>query len=71
MLPADINRLVWASSPALSPDGSSIAYVVHRIDEKANRYRSRVWQWFADGKLTGRTLIDEERVSKSWDDYPV
>lgn len=26
------------------------------------RYRSRVWQWFRDGRLTGRTLIDEEKV---------
>ena len=26
------------------------------------QYRSRVWQWFRQGRLTGRTLIDEVRV---------
>jgi len=30
------------------------------------RHRARVWQWFADGCLTGRTLIDERRVSTGW-----
>ena len=49
MLPADIHKLVWVSSPALSPDGAQVAYVVHRIDEKANRYRSRVWLAAVDG----------------------
>ena len=27
-------------------------------------YRSRVWQWFREGRLFQRTLIDEQRVSK-------
>lgn len=26
------------------------------------QYRSRVWQWFRHGRLTGRTLIDEVRT---------
>lgn len=48
------------------------AYLYEMIQlSDCGRYRSRVWQWFADGKLTGRTLIDEERVSASWADYPV
>ena len=56
MLPADINHLVWASSPALSPDGSQVAYVVHRVDEKANRYRSRVWLASVDGSTRPRPI---------------
>jgi hypothetical protein len=28
--------------------------------------RSRVWQWFRDGRLIRRTLIDEERISTDW-----
>ena len=48
------------------------AYLYEMIQlSDCGRYRSRVWQWFADGKLTGRTLIDEQRVSGRWDDYPV
>ena len=27
-------------------------------------YRSRVWQWFQEGRLVKRTLIDEQFVSK-------
>ena len=34
-------------------------------------YRSRVWQWFNAGRLTARTLIDEQRVSTDWSGYPV
>lgn len=33
------------------------------------RYRSRVWQWIKDGKTFRRTLIDEEKVSDSWEGY--
>ena len=48
------------------------AYLYEMIQlSDCGRYRSRVWQWFADGRLTGRTLIDEHRVSDSWADYPV
>lgn len=56
MLPADISHLVWASSPAVSPDGSTVAYVVHRVDEKANRYRSRVWLATVDGSAAPRPI---------------
>jgi hypothetical protein len=35
------------------------------------RYRSRVWQWFRDGRLLRRTLIDEVKVSDDWSAYPV
>lgn len=33
------------------------------------RYRCRVWQWIKDGKTFRRTLIDEEKVSDSWEGY--
>lgn len=29
-------------------------------------FRTRVWQWLADGKTVKRTLIDEEKVSDNW-----
>lgn len=31
------------------------------------RYRTRVWQWIRGGRITMRTLIDEEKVSDSTD----
>jgi len=33
------------------------------------RYRARVWQWFLDGQLFQRTLVDEQRVSHEWESY--
>lgn len=33
------------------------------------QYRARVWQWFRGGRLTHRTLIDEQRVSTDWRAY--
>ncbi len=49
MQPLDIGRLVQASDPRLSPDGTSIAFVVTTIDVDANRYRSVVWLAAVDG----------------------
>jgi hypothetical protein len=31
--------------------------------------RSRVWQWIRDGRIEARTLIDEHKVSASWQSY--
>ena len=33
------------------------------------RYRARVWQWFRQGQLFQRTLVDEQRVSMDWQAY--
>ncbi len=33
------------------------------------QYRHRVWQWFRDGKLVRRTLIDERHVTTDWRPY--
>lgn len=33
------------------------------------KYRSRVWQWFREGKLFQRTLIDEHFVTRDWKEY--
>ncbi len=31
------------------------------------RFRTRVWQWISGGKTRMRTLIDEQKVSDSWE----
>ena len=43
MQPDDIGRIVSASDPKISPDGSTVAYVVSRVDLEANKYRSAIW----------------------------
>ena len=49
MQPEDIGRIVSASDPKISPDGSTVAYVVSRVDLEANKYRSAIWLAAADG----------------------
>jgi hypothetical protein len=43
-------------------------YEMIQISDCGN-YRNRVWQWFKNGRLFQRTLIDEQFVSKDWQDY--
>ena len=33
------------------------------------KHRARVWQWFKDGRLLKRTLIDEHFVTRDWASY--
>lgn len=73
----------WASSVALDEFGrTSLLYWVRRDEpgvylyemiqiSDCGRFRSRVWQWFRDGRLIKRTLIDEVKVSDDWSGYPV
>jgi dipeptidyl aminopeptidase/acylaminoacyl peptidase len=56
-----IGSLVQASSPAVSPDGTTIAFVVSRTDLAANTYRSQIWLAAADGSTPPRPLTAGER----------
>jgi dipeptidyl aminopeptidase/acylaminoacyl peptidase len=56
MRPEDLDLLVQAGSPRLSPDGRTVAYVVARADLDANTYRSRVWLAASDGSSRPRPL---------------
>lgn len=56
-----ISRQIGATSPAVSPDGKHIAYVVVRVDQKANKYRSQVWLAAADGSSAPRPLTAGEK----------
>ena len=46
---ADYYRLKSASSPVISPDGRSVAYVVTSIIEEENRRHSEIWLATTDG----------------------
>lgn len=52
-----------------SEPGIYVYEMIHLSD--CGRYRSRVWQWFRDGRLVKRTLIDEQKLTDDWTEYPV
>ncbi len=56
-----IGRLVTVGSPAVSPDGTRVAYTVTRVDMDENRYRSAIWLAAADGSAPPRQLTAGER----------
>jgi dipeptidyl aminopeptidase/acylaminoacyl peptidase len=56
--PADLHRIVTVSTPAVAPDGRAVAYVVTRMDEPSNRYRSNVWLASAEGGFAPRQLTE-------------
>ena len=56
-----ISRQIGASSPTVSPDGKYVAYVVTRVDQKANTYRSQVWVAASDRSTPPRPLTAGEK----------
>ncbi len=51
-----IGNIVQASSPAVSPDGRQVAFVVTRVDIEKNKYFSQVWLAAADGSEAPRAV---------------
>lgn len=58
--PRDIGRMVTLGSPAVSPDGTRVAFTVRRVDLDANRYRSAVWLAAVDGSAAPHQLTAGE-----------
>ena len=56
-----IGSMVQAGSPAVSPDGSQIAFVVARVDLEGNTSRSQIWLAAADGSSAPRVVTGGER----------
>ena len=54
MMPDDVYALTGAADPRVSPDGSTVAYVVWSIDKEANEYRSAIWLAPMDGSAPPR-----------------
>ena len=61
MKPEDVYALRGASDPRLSPDGTTIAYVVWSIDEEENEYRGNVWFAPVDGSSPPRRFTTGEK----------
>ncbi|MEX0846205.1 MAG: S9 family peptidase [Ilumatobacteraceae bacterium] len=55
-----VGAIVQASSPAVSPDGSLIAFVVTRVDVEQNRSLSQVWLTSADGLMAPHAITSGE-----------
>jgi dipeptidyl aminopeptidase/acylaminoacyl peptidase len=56
-----ISNQIGAASPAVSPDGTQVAFVVTRVDYKANKYRSQVWLARSNGSEKPRPLTAGEK----------
>ncbi|MFZ4718853.1 MAG: S9 family peptidase [Ilumatobacteraceae bacterium] len=62
-----IGNLVHASSPAVSPDGSQVAFVVTRVDLPKNTYVSQVWLAATDASTLPRPVTaGEHDGSPTW-----
>jgi dipeptidyl aminopeptidase/acylaminoacyl peptidase len=49
MVPEDVYELTGVSDPRLSPDGSTVAYVVWHLDREENEGRGAIWLAPVDG----------------------
>ena len=61
MVPEDVYELAWAGDPRISPDGSTVAFTVTRIDREANDYRSAIYLAPADRSTPPRRLTSGEK----------
>lgn len=62
-----IGNLVNASSPAVSPDGSQVAFVVQRVDVAKNKYFTQVWLAATDGSGAPRPVTSGDNDGNpSW-----
>src|ERR1700759_855797 len=61
MRPEDVYALTSVGDPRISPDGRRVAYVVTRIDEDANAYRTAIWVAPLDGSADAKQFTTGER----------
>jgi dipeptidyl aminopeptidase/acylaminoacyl peptidase len=68
MLPQDVFQLSGVADPRLSPDGTTVAYVVSGLDGETNEYRGAIWLAALDGSSPPRQLTAGTRrdVDPRW-----
>src|SRR5215213_11298575 len=54
MVPEDVYDLTGVLDPRVSPDGTTIAYVIWSVDGDANAYCSAIWLASVDGSYAPR-----------------
>jgi dipeptidyl aminopeptidase/acylaminoacyl peptidase len=62
MVPEDVYELTGVADPRLSPDGTTVAYVVGSVDEEANEYRAAIWLAAVDGSAPPRRFTMSEKT---------
>ncbi|HWD80309.1 MAG TPA: serine hydrolase [Kribbella sp.] len=62
----DLTDLVVPSQPALSPDGTRIAYVVRTLDGDADRNVDQLWLASTDGGTARRITAGPKDVAPAW-----
>ena len=62
MVPKDVYELTGVADPRLSPDGSTVAYVVGAVDEKDNEYKASIWLAAPDGSQAPRRFTSGEKA---------
>ena len=62
MVPEDVYELTGVADPRLSPDGTTVAYVVGAVDKDANEYRAAIWLAAADGSAPPRRFTSGEKA---------
>ena len=61
MLPDDVYALTGVADPRISPDGTTVAYVVTSVDREANEYRGAIWLAPLDGSSAPRRFSSGEK----------
>jgi dipeptidyl aminopeptidase/acylaminoacyl peptidase len=61
MLPDDVNALTGVADPRVSPDGTTVAYLVTAVDREANEYRGAIWLAPLDGSSAPRRFSSGEK----------
>ncbi len=62
MVPQDVYELTGVADPRLSPDGTTVAYVVGTVDKEANEYRGAIWLAAVDGSAPPRRFTSGEKA---------
>lgn len=60
----DALRLRYATDPQLSPDGSTVAYLVPEVDEKSREFRSNLWCVSVRGGPERQLTHDRQKLSE-------
>jgi Tol biopolymer transport system component len=65
MRPEDLFELTWVADPRISPDGSTVAYVVCSMDREANSYTGQIWTVPTDGSRPPKRFTSSKKKDAS------
>jgi dipeptidyl aminopeptidase/acylaminoacyl peptidase len=68
MTPEHVYELTWTADPRLDPTGTTVAYVVARVDREDNDYGGSIWLAPVDGSTPPRrfTSGDKRETTPRW-----